>query len=288
MLSSKDVSWLTEELIATIEAMGGEANLKVVGMMVADFRVFPKHQLKEALHRVRMEGTSRLTPKVLLDQLDAINGRLGADEAFALVLKAKDETQTVVWTDEVAQAWAAVYSMVQSKDQVGARMAFKQAYERIAQDARAQLKRPVPAYTLGSDRKLRIVAIEQAHKHGRLSMAMALEALEGVGRFDAKENTFVAIDCVRPEPLKLLPAPEGSSALGQILTNKPAVSGILPANVVEHIKKAREAAAKSAARTKRRQQAMKRLERMKFAKRQREIGAAVQQHLNQQQKGTEQ
>lgn len=286
MLSSKDVNWLTEELIATIEAMGGEANLKVVGMMVADFRVFPKHQLKEALHRVRMEGTSRLTPKVLLDQLDAINGRLGADEAFALVLKAKDETQTVVWTDEVAQAWAAVYSMVQSKDQVGARMAFKQAYERIAQDARAQLKRPEPAFTLGTDPELRRVAITQAHEQGRLPLALALDALEGVAQFDARQNTFVALGYT-PSPLAL-PAPSNDGGLSHLVTNKPTISGILPANVVEHIKKAREAAAKSAARTKRRQQAMKRLERMKFAKRQREIGAAVQQHLNQQQKGTEQ
>lgn len=286
MLSNRDIEWLAMELAATAEAMGQVISDNTVALMVADFRVFPKHQLKEALHRVRMEGTSRLTPKVLLDQLDAINGRLGADEAFALVLKAKDETQTVVWTDEVAQAWAAVYSMVQSKDQVGARMAFKQAYERIAQDARAQLKRPVPAFTLGTDPELRRVAITQAHEQGRLPLALALDALEGVAQFDARQNTFVALGYT-PSPLAL-PAPSNDGGLSHLVANKPTVSGILPANVVEHIKKAREAAAKSAARTKRRQQAMKRLERMKFAKRQREIGAAVQQHLNQQQKGTEQ
>lgn len=286
MLSNRDIEWLAMELAATAEAMGQVISDNTVALMVADFRVFPKHQLKEALHRVRMEGTSRLTPKVLLDQLDAINGRLGADEAFALVLKAKDETQTVVWTDEVAQAWAAVYSMVQSKDQVGARMAFKQAYERIAQDARAQLKRPEPAFSLGTDPELRRVAITQAHEQGRLPLALALDALEGVAQFDAQKNTFVALGHT-PSPLAL-PAPSNDGGLSHLVTNKPTVSGILPANVVEHIKKAREAAAKSAARTKRRQQAMKRLERMKFAKRQREIGAAVQQHLNQQQKGTEQ
>ena len=182
---------------------------------------------------------------------------------------------------EVAQALAAVYSMVQSKDQVGARMAFKQAYERIAQDARAQLKRPEPAFSLGTDPELRRVAITQAHEQGRLPLALALDALEGVAQFDAQKNTFVALG-YNPSPLAL-PAPSNDGGLSHLVTNKPTVSGILPANVVEHIKKAREAAAKSAARTKRRQQAMKRLERMKFAKRQREIGAAVQQHLNQQQ-----
>lgn len=287
MLSNRDIDWLAGELAATAEAMGQVISENTVALMVADFRCFSKHQLKEALHRVRMECTGKLTPKAVLDQLDAIQGRLGADEAFALVLKATDETQTVVWTDEIAQAWTACAPMLKGRDQVGARMAFKQAYERIVQDARAQLKRPVPAVSLGSDQKLRIVAVDLAHKHGRLPLDMALDALDGVGCFDPQQNTFVAIGHNQPESLKLLPAPDGTP-LGQILTNKPAVSGILPANVVEHIKKAREAAAKGAQRVKRRQQAQQRLERMKFSKRQREIGAAVQQHLSQQQKGTEQ
>jgi hypothetical protein len=288
MLSNRDIDWLAGELAATAEAMGQVISDNTVALMVADFRCFPKAQLKEALHRVRMEGTGRLTPKALLDQLDAINGRIGADEAFALVLKAKDETQTVVWTDEIAQAWTACAPMLEGRDQVGARMAFKQAYERIVQDARAQLKRPVPAYSLGSDPELRRVAIAQAHEQGRLPLAMALDALEGIAQFDPQQNAFVALGYTAPGPLKLLPGPSGMTALGQIVNSKPTVSGILPANVVEHIKKAREAAAKGAQRVKRRQQAQQRLERMKFSKRQREIGAAVQQHLNQQQKGTEQ
>jgi len=277
MLSSKDVNWLTEELVATIEAMGGEANLKVVGMMVADFRTFPKSQLKEALHRVRMEGSSKLTPKVLLDQLDAINGRIGADEAFALVLKAKDETQTVVWTDEIAQAWAATSTMLQGRDQVGARMAFKQAYERIVQDARVQLKRPAPAISLGSDPDLRRVAVTQAHEQGRLPLAMALDALEGIATFDASESTFVALG-YRP-PALALPAPSNDGGLSHLVTQMPSASGILPPNVMEHIKKAKEAAAKAAAKANRRQLAQQRLDRMRQAKRKREIDQAVQQHL---------
>lgn len=284
MLSSKDVTWLTEELVATIEAMGGEASMKVVGMMVADFRAFPKSQLKEALHRVRMEGSGKLTPKVLLDQLDAISGRLGADEAFALVLKAKDETQTVVWTDEIAQAWAATYSLVQSKDQVGARMAFKQAYDRIVQDARAQMKRPAPAYSLGSDPELRRVAVTQAHEQGRLPLTMALDALDGIATFDSTENTFVSLG-YRPASLAL-PAPSANGGLSHLIAQQPSVSGILPPSVTAHIKQALERAAANQKQAQRRKQALQRLERMQLAKKKREIDQAVQQHLAKQ-KGAE-
>lgn len=286
MLSDRDIDWLAGELAATAEAMGQVVSDNTVALMVADFRVFPKHQLKEALHRVRMEGTGRLTPKVLLDQLDAINGRIGGDEAFALVLKAKDETQTVVWTDEIAQAWAATSTMLQGRDQVGARMAFKQAYERIVQDARAQMKRPGPVISIGTDPDLRRVAITQAHEQGRLPLAEALDALEGIARFDAQQNAFVALG-YQPSPLAL-PAPSNDGGLGHLVANKPTAGGILPANVMAHIKQAREGAARGAAKAKRRRMAMERLERMKFSQRKRAMDEAVQQRLNQQQKGIEQ
>ena len=281
MLNAKDVLWLSNEIMGTIEAMGGEATPKVVALMAADFQVFPKHQLKEALRRVRMESAGKLTPKTLLDQLDALHGRIGGDEAFALVLKARDETQTVVWTDEIAQAWTACAPLLQGRDQVGARMAFKQAYERIVQDARAQLKRPKPLVSIGSDPELRRVAVTQAHEQGFLPLQMALDALEGIAEFDAQQNEFVAIGHGQRVPL-LLPAPTG---LGSILSQKPVVRGLLSPNVVEHIKQAKAAAAKSVERAKRRKLAQARLERMQLAQRKREIDQAVQQHLSQQQEG---
>lgn len=67
--------------------------------------------------------------------------RPGADEAWALM--PRDESDNVVWTDEMAQAWSVASSlvnpfMVEKPDWVAARMAFKDAYNRAVDTARAQ------------------------------------------------------------------------------------------------------------------------------------------------------
>ena len=271
MLNSKDIDWFSCELAATIEATGGEAKPQVVAMMVADFRTYTKHELREALHRLRQSG-EKLTPKTLLDQLDALHGRLGADEAFALVLQAQDEAQTVVWTDEVVQAWTAIAPMMRGRDQVGARMAFKQAYERIVQDARVMRKKPEPVVSIGADPELRYVAVTRAYEQGALPLALAQAALDGVADFDSKANSFVMPG--KPEPVQQLslPAPTGLAA---ILVQGPTVSSVLPKNVAEHIQQARAAAKRAADKAQRRKMAIARLERMKLAKRKREAAEAA-------------
>lgn len=67
--------------------------------------------------------------------------RPGADEAWAMM--PRDETDSVVWTDEMAQAWAIASSLVnpltvEKPDWVAARMSFKDAYNRAVETARAQ------------------------------------------------------------------------------------------------------------------------------------------------------
>src|SRR3546814_7492643 len=61
----------------------------------------------------------------------ANDGRPGADEAWALAYRAADEAETVIWTEETAQALAAAWPVLQAGDKVGARMAFKGAYDRL-------------------------------------------------------------------------------------------------------------------------------------------------------------
>jgi hypothetical protein len=56
-------------------------------------------------------------------------GHPTADEAWALALKAMDENQTVVWTNEIMYAWERCRAVYQDGDKVGARMAFKAVYD---------------------------------------------------------------------------------------------------------------------------------------------------------------
>jgi hypothetical protein len=65
------------------------------------------------------------------------DGRPGAEEAWAIAITSKDESDTVVWTQECAAAFAACSSVLDMGDEVGARMAFKEIYARLVLAARA-------------------------------------------------------------------------------------------------------------------------------------------------------
>jgi response regulator RpfG family c-di-GMP phosphodiesterase len=88
-----------------------------------------------------------------------------------------DERNTVVWTDEMAQAWSVAQPIVQVRDMVGARMAFISAYERLVRTAREERRVPVVSVSLGWDAELRAKAVEQAVSLGYLPQGQATEYL---------------------------------------------------------------------------------------------------------------
>lgn len=67
-------------------------------------------------------------------------GRLGAEEAWALAVRACDESETVVMNDDIAQAWGICKPIMDLGDEVGARMAFKESYHRITASAAGPVK----------------------------------------------------------------------------------------------------------------------------------------------------
>ena len=82
-----------------------------------------------------------------------------------MVLASLDESETVVWTDQVAEAAAVARPILEAGDEVGARMAFRDAYERIVRE-RADEPRWFPS--LGSDAGRREAALDRAVADGRL------------------------------------------------------------------------------------------------------------------------
>lgn len=96
------------------------------------------------------------------------DGRPGAEEAWAVALRAGDESDTVVWTAEMAEAWAIARGVWDAGDEVGARMAFREAYTRLVEDARRDLKPVVWTVSLGFDADKRVLAITAAVRAGRL------------------------------------------------------------------------------------------------------------------------
>lgn len=136
------------------------------------------------------------TPADILGLLRTHDGRLDAEEAWALAVTALDEAVTVVWTAEIAEAWNVSQPIMRMGDRVGARMAFKQAYERILADARARMVPVEWVATLGHDPEGRERAVKAAAELGRV-------VGRGIGATDA-----IALPAPRA-PVALLAGPEG-------------------------------------------------------------------------------
>ena len=111
-------------------------------------------------------------PAHLIEQIalaQKMDGRPGAEEAWALSLAAKDEAETVVWTRECAQAWALCKPVMDLGDDVGARMAFREAYTRLVAEARARREPVAWEVSEGFDPERRRVAVCAAVDAGRVN-----------------------------------------------------------------------------------------------------------------------
>lgn len=122
------------------------------------------------LDRVR----GRFTPKPadLIEQIEgaaADDGRPGSDEAWAVALTSRDEADTVVWTTETAEAFAICSAVLAMGDEVGARMAFKSAYDRIVNKARGDHQATKWVASLGFDADRRVAVLQNASRAGLLS-----------------------------------------------------------------------------------------------------------------------
>jgi hypothetical protein len=130
-----------------------------------------------AFSRYIDESEQPPTPAAILRNLPRTSvERPHVDEAWTIALLARDERETVVWTDDTAKAWAIVRAQA-ATDEIGARFAFRAAYTRIVDDARA---RGVPArwrVSPGHDPVRRVEIVEAAVRAGRLTLVDARAAV---------------------------------------------------------------------------------------------------------------
>lgn len=94
----------------------------------------------------------------------AIAKHIGADEAWAIALASFDERETVVWTQQIAEAKAIAQDVFNAGDEIGARMAFKDAYNRII----ASASTPEWQVCQGWDKDRRSDVVTKAVQLGRL------------------------------------------------------------------------------------------------------------------------
>lgn len=177
MLNESATEWLMGQLAATSELLDRPISPVAVEMMAADLASYPREVLTAALQRVRTEHTGKLTPKAVIDRIDEVMGRPGSNEAWATALLALDERNTVVWTDEMERAWVVAQPLAAGGDLIGARMAFKDAYDRLVRTAREERRLPVTRVSVGWDAAGRAAPVDQAVKLGYMTPGDAVSYL---------------------------------------------------------------------------------------------------------------
>ncbi len=169
---------ILQALAVTAEVTGTTLSPAAQVVMVDDLLEYPLEAVERALVRCRRELTGRLTLAAIMDRLADCDGRPGADEAWAMIAGAlADEAETVVWTEEMAEASQAAGELMAAGDKVGARMAFRGAYERAVKLARENGHKPRWCVSAGTDKQRHAAAVKNAAACGKLAANVALAAL---------------------------------------------------------------------------------------------------------------
>lgn len=252
MLDAQDTDWLLEELGATLELSGQQIRPAALALLASDLSHLDKSLLRMALARIRAEHKGQILTGTVLQYVDHAMGRMLPAEAYALALASADDRATVVWTNEIAEAWAVAAPLLRAGDKFGARQAFVEAYGRITGEARALRQHPQVQVSLGHDREGRVRAIQEAMAAGRLPGG--LEALPS----DVREQ----LQLPAPRAALALPAPEKLATQSQRET-------------LEKLARLRDEFAGRAGRYTR-MQVQARAERMRLGQVKRQTAAAVQ------------
>lgn len=141
-----------------------------IGIWFKQLAPFPAATIKRAFEAYRMERPDFApAPNGIVARARLMDGRPDENEAWAVALTSQDEAETVVWTDEMAGAFNLARPLLETGDEIGARMAFKDAYKRLVGEARAANKPANWTVSAGWDAQRRQIAVQKATVAGLLA-----------------------------------------------------------------------------------------------------------------------
>lgn len=141
----------------------------IIGAWLTEMRPFPIEVIDMAMAVYRHEnGQFSPVPAGIAKICRVMDGRPSSEEAWAIALTSQDESDTVVWTSETAAAFAICKPVFDLGDEVGARMAFKEAYARLVSEARSSGMPAKWSASLGWDTGKREASLNRAHVAGLL------------------------------------------------------------------------------------------------------------------------
>ncbi|HEX4843170.1 MAG TPA: hypothetical protein VFV57_05825 [Limnobacter sp.] len=158
---------IIDALTVVAEITGATLSVPAIRGMAMELAQHPEDAVLKALARCKRECKYRLTLADVLERLSVPGGHVGADEAWSIAIQAMDESVTVVMTEEISQAWGVARDVM--PDRVGARMAFREVYDRLVQQAKDE-NRPAHWFpSLGRDKQGRAAPLLEAVRLGRLT-----------------------------------------------------------------------------------------------------------------------
>jgi len=158
-------SRLIQIIQATGEIYGKTMTPVAAELFLSDLGEFPDAAVAAALTKCRKELKFFPTVSDVVARID--DGRVGPEEAWAMI--PKDESGSVVWSDEMAEAYNVVRFMIED-DPIAARVAFKETYTRLVADARSNRKPVKWSPSLGHDPHSRASALMDAVNKRRMAL----------------------------------------------------------------------------------------------------------------------
>ncbi len=156
---------LLKAIAVTAELTQTEYSIDAARIMAEDLAQYDEQQVLAALVKCRRELKSRLTLAEIIARID--DGRPGPEEAWSMI--PKDEFSSVVWTKEMSEALGVCYKLIESGDNVQARMAFIEAYKSRVNKARDAGEKVKWNPSLGHDPNSRETVLIEAVEKGRIS-----------------------------------------------------------------------------------------------------------------------
>ncbi len=163
---------MVQTLIATAEIYGRTFSEPAARLFASDLAEFSEPAILKALSRCRKECKTFPSIADILSRVE--DGRPGVEEAWAML--PRDESQSVVWTEEMRKAFGVARGLIES-DEVAARMAFKEVYLKLTGEARMASEPVKWSPSLGHDVTHREVALREAVDKGRLTQSHVLALL---------------------------------------------------------------------------------------------------------------
>jgi hypothetical protein len=157
-------------IAATAELCGKVYTPAAAALLASDLDGFDEPAVLAALTRCRKELDGKpFNVAAVIARID--DGRPGPQEAWALM--PFDEAMSVVWSEEMREAWFVAEPLLDGRQNVAARMAFLEAYAKAMTTARDQRLPAKWTPSLGHDQHGRVEALRIAVEKGRIGIEHA-------------------------------------------------------------------------------------------------------------------